>query len=87
MKDSLMKASQPLRRGLATGLRTKDEKAALIMRLRAREEESKKYGAPLGQAVVIGACGLMALACGGYGWATMDPRMGSMRSRISAPSR
>jgi hypothetical protein len=39
-----------LRRGLASGTsRSKEEKAAIIMRLRQREEETKKYGAPLGQ--------------------------------------
>ena len=39
-----------MRRGLATNAaRSKEEKAALIMRLRQREEETKKYGAPLGQ--------------------------------------
>jgi hypothetical protein len=47
--------------------RSKDEKAAVIMRLRKREEETKKYGAPVGQALIIGVCGLLALAAGGYG--------------------
>jgi len=36
-------------RGLASAGRTKAEKEALIMRMRQREEETKKYGAPLGQ--------------------------------------
>ena len=47
--------------------KSKDEKAAVIMRLRRREEETKKYGAPAGQALIIGVCGLLALAAGGYG--------------------
>jgi hypothetical protein len=38
-------------RGLARSSagRTKQEKEALIMRLRQKEEETKRYGAPLGQ--------------------------------------
>ena len=36
-------------RGLVTGERSKAEKAAVIMRLRQKEEETRKYGAPLGQ--------------------------------------
>jgi hypothetical protein len=38
-----------LRRELSTDERSKQEKQALIMRLRQKEEETKKYGAPLGQ--------------------------------------
>jgi hypothetical protein len=38
------------------------------------------------QAIVIGAAGLLALAAGGYGWSQMDPRMGSLRSRVSGRS-
>jgi hypothetical protein len=59
------------RRGLASGTdargRSKEEKAAIILRLRQREEETKKYGAPLGQAIFLGAAGILALAAGTYG--------------------
>ena len=60
-----------LRRGLTSGGdargRSKEEKAAIILRLRQREEETKKYGAPLGQAIFLGAAGILALAAGTYG--------------------
>ena len=46
--------------------RSKFEKGA-IMRIRQREEETKKYYAPIDQALIIGVCGLLALAAGGYG--------------------
>lgn len=63
-----------LRRGLASGAgshlargKSKEEKVAIILRLRQREEETKKYGAPLGQAIFFGAAGILALAVGFYG--------------------
>jgi hypothetical protein len=42
--------------------RSKDEKGAIIMRLRQREEETRKYCAPVGQALILGVCGPLALA-------------------------
>ena len=42
------------RREMQTSGRSKEEKQALIMRLREKEEQTKKYGAPLGQVCVPG---------------------------------
>ena len=42
------------RREMQTSGRSKEEKQALIMRLREKEEQTKKYGAPLGQVRVPG---------------------------------
>lgn len=37
------------------------------MRMRRSEEETKKYGAPLGQAILVGAAGLTAIGLGMWG--------------------
>mmetsp|Transcript_26507 Transcript_26507/g.62666 ORF Transcript_26507/g.62666 Transcript_26507/m.62666 type:complete len:97 (+) Transcript_26507:198-488(+) len=61
--------------------RSKEEKDAIIMRLRRSEEETRKYGAPKGQALFVGLCGVTAVGLGFWGWSNMDPRLGSIRSR------
>lgn len=83
-----------LRRGLTSGAdargRSKEEKAAIILRLRQREEETKKYGAPLGQAIFLGAAGILALAAGTYGpkshcHATGRNRIATLPARCALP--
>ena len=41
--------------------------AALVMRMRQTEEDTKKYGAPLGQAILVGAAGITAIGLGIWG--------------------
>jgi hypothetical protein len=41
--------------------------AELVMRLRRSEEDTKKYGAPLGQAILLGAAGVTAIGLGMWG--------------------
>eukprot|EP00286_Rhodomonas_abbreviata_P026664 CAMPEP_0181313504 /NCGR_PEP_ID=MMETSP1101-20121128/14282_1 /TAXON_ID=46948 /ORGANISM="Rhodomonas abbreviata, Strain Caron Lab Isolate" /LENGTH=98 /DNA_ID=CAMNT_0023420459 /DNA_START=182 /DNA_END=478 /DNA_ORIENTATION=+ len=69
-------------RGFATPVsRSKEEKDAIIMRLRKNEEDTRKYGAPKGQALLVTLCGISAVGLSIYGWSYMDPRLGSIRSR------
>ncbi|KAJ1491057.1 hypothetical protein T484DRAFT_1883467 [Baffinella frigidus] len=68
-------------RRMTTNPKSKEKTAELVMRMRRSEEETKKYGAPLGQAILVGAAGLTAIGLGMWGWTNMDTRMGSIRSR------
>eukprot|EP00283_Hemiselmis_rufescens_P017126 CAMPEP_0173441866 /NCGR_PEP_ID=MMETSP1357-20121228/24190_1 /TAXON_ID=77926 /ORGANISM="Hemiselmis rufescens, Strain PCC563" /LENGTH=93 /DNA_ID=CAMNT_0014407477 /DNA_START=179 /DNA_END=456 /DNA_ORIENTATION=+ len=61
--------------------RPQKEKDAIIMRLRKKEEETKKYGAPKFQALFFGISGISAVGFGIWGWTQMDSRLGSLRSR------
>mmetsp|Transcript_28570 Transcript_28570/g.69954 ORF Transcript_28570/g.69954 Transcript_28570/m.69954 type:complete len:97 (+) Transcript_28570:176-466(+) len=61
--------------------RSQKEKDAIILRLRKKEEETKKYGAPKFQALFFGISGISAVGFGIWGWTQMDTRLGSLRSR------
>mmetsp|Transcript_7778 Transcript_7778/g.15296 ORF Transcript_7778/g.15296 Transcript_7778/m.15296 type:complete len:96 (-) Transcript_7778:84-371(-) len=68
-------------RYFSTEQRSQKQTAAIITRLRQKEEETKKYGAPKFQALFFGLAGVGALGFGVWGWTQMDTRLGSIRSR------
>jgi len=70
-----------LARTHVTDNRSQKEKAAIILRMRQKEEETKKYGAPKFQALFFAMGGIGAVGMGIWGWTQMDTRMGSLRSR------
>jgi len=59
----------------------KQRQDAVIMKLRRKEEETKKYGAPRWQAVILAFSGVTAVGMGMWGWTQMDTRFGSLRTR------